>query len=60
MANITPEQQAIIKNIGVLKAVNKQVKRASMMKKAELAIISMEITAEILSLLAIEIIPNVE
>ena len=60
MANITPEQQAIVKNIGMLKAVNKQMKKVSMIKKAELAMISMEITAEVLSLLAIEVIADGE
>ena len=60
MANITPEQKEIVKNIGILKAVNKQVKTASMMKKAELAMAAMEINTTILSLLAMEIIKNGE
>jgi hypothetical protein len=60
MANITVNQQKIVEKIRVLKSVNKQIKRASMIKKAELAVLSMDITADIFTLMAFEIIPNKE
>jgi hypothetical protein len=57
---LTFNQKRILNNIKALKKANKLIKSVPLMQKPEIAMISLQVTADILDQLAIEIIHNVE